>query len=284
MAATTAAEAQREERNETTRRASAPRDALDVRIKNRSIETHETHSKPSSGRLHQRHDRIRWWWRRLFRAIAYQHSDEEVFYHHEKRTAFRGHQEGAREICTGRSEIYVVSILLHTWCTEQISPVSSPNDLQNEMSPAAALAANPMGHVVRPPSRAADSVDSGLLSLVEHEQYNKPRDSPRYNNPNNVVGIENCQIDPSLDRSPSNSPIDALSDLIASLSNGSDKQSPNSTASAWQVLTFRRFLSVCFVCSQHVALVLVVSVRFFWIACAKSLGCLRTCHVTVVCL
>lgn len=108
------------------------------------------------------------------------------------------------------------------------------------MSPAAALAANPMGHIVRPPSRGADSVDSGLLSLVEHEQYNKPRESPRYNNPNNVVGIENClnQIESNLDRSPSNSPIDALSDLIASLSNGSDKQSPNSTASAaWQVLT-----------------------------------------------
>lgn len=93
-----------------------------------------------------------------------------------------------------------------------------------------------MGHIVRPPSRGADSVDSGLLSLVEHEQYNKSRDSPRYNNPNNVVGISN-QIDSNLDRSPSNSPIDALSDLIASLSNGSDKQSPNSTASAWQVLT-----------------------------------------------
>lgn len=97
-----------------------------------------------------------------------------------------------------------------------------------------------MGHIVRPPSRGADSVDSGLLSLVEHEQYNKTRDSPRYNNPNNVVGIiTNChnQIDSS--PSPSNSPIDALSDLIASLSNGSDKQSPNSTASAWQVLTIR---------------------------------------------
>lgn len=116
----------------------------------------------------------------------------------------------------------------------------------NEISPAAALAANPMGHIVRPPSRGADSVDSGLLSLVEHEQYNKTRDSPRYNNPNNVVGIENCHN--QIDRSPSNSPIDALSDLIASLSNGSDKQSPNSTASAWQVLTSFR---LCFICLQH---------------------------------
>lgn len=135
------------------------------------------------------------------------------------------------------------------------------NHLQsNEISPAAALAANPMGHIVRPPSRGADSVDSGLLSLVEHEQYNKSRDSPRYNNPNNVVGIvngHNNQIDTSLDRSPSNSPIDALSDLIASLSNGSDKQSPNSTASAWQVLT--PFFFICFFLFCFVSLNTIIS-------------------------
>lgn len=91
-----------------------------------------------------------------------------------------------------------------------------------------------MGQIVRPPSRGADSVDSGLLSLVEQEQqYNKTRDSPRYNNAN-VVGI-----DSSPNENADKSRIDALSDLIASLSSGSDKSSPNSStsATAWQVLT-----------------------------------------------
>lgn len=104
-----------------------------------------------------------------------------------------------------------------------------------------------MGHVVRPPSRTgADSVDSGLLSLVEHEQYNKSRYNMGNSNPSNVVGITENGNGTSADSSPSDSPIDALGDLIASLSNGSDKQSPNSTASAWQVLTFE-FLVLYFV-------------------------------------
>nr|XP_008194377.1 PREDICTED: tensin isoform X4 [Tribolium castaneum] len=47
---------------------------------------------------------------------------------------------------------------------------------QNSDSPAAILAANPMGQIVRPPSRGAES-DTGLLSLVE-EQY---KHSPRFN-------------------------------------------------------------------------------------------------------
>lgn len=133
-----------------------------------------------------------------------------------------------------------------------------------------------MGHIVRPPSRGADSIDSGLLSLVEHEQYNKSRDSPRYNNPNNVVGIVNChnQIDSSnIDRSPSNSPIDALSDLIASLSNGSDKQSPNSTASAWQVLTSFCFLFY-FIFAKHMSFILN-SMNITLLVASK--WCLQSC-------
>lgn len=92
-----------------------------------------------------------------------------------------------------------------------------------------------MGQIVRPPSRGGDTVDSGLLSLVEQEQFNK---TPRYNQAG-LVGIEN---DSSVDSSPARNdsvPIDALNDLIASLSSGSDKSSnsPNNTTSAWQVLT-----------------------------------------------
>ncbi|XP_063903476.1 tensin-1 isoform X6 [Zophobas morio] len=105
----------------------------------------------------------------------------------------------------------------------------------SDSSPASILAANPMGQIVRPPSRGGDTVDSGLLSLVEQEQYNKH--SPRYNQ-GGLVGIEN---DSSVDSSPADIRndsigIDALSDLIASLSSGSDKSSnsPNNTTSAWQ--------------------------------------------------
>ncbi|RZB38976.1 tensin [Asbolus verrucosus] len=105
----------------------------------------------------------------------------------------------------------------------------------SDSSPASILAANPMGQIVRPPSRGTDAVDSGLLSLVEQEQYNKH--SPRYNQ-GGLVGIEN---DSSVDSSPADIRndsirIDALNDLIASLSSGSDKSSnsPNNTTSAWQ--------------------------------------------------
>lgn len=118
--------------------------------------------------------------------------------------------------------------------------------MQNsDSSPASILAANPLGQIVRPPSRGGDTVDSGLLSLVEQEQYNKH--SPRYNQAG-LVGIEN---DSSVDSSPADMRndsirIDALNDLIASLSSGSDKSSnsPNNTTSAWQVLT--RHIFICF--------------------------------------
>lgn len=116
-------------------------------------------------------------------------------------------------------------------------------------SPASALAANPLGHAVRPPSRGGDSTD-GLLSLVE-QQEQQIKQTVRQNNPP-LVGISNSykenetQINKS---SHGNSHVmtdnsrvdssrhDALADLIASLSNGSDNSndSPNS-ANAWQVL------------------------------------------------
>ncbi|XP_018561064.1 tensin isoform X3 [Anoplophora glabripennis] len=52
----------------------------------------------------------------------------------------------------------------------------------SNQSPASILAANPLGQIIRPPSRGSqDQVDSGLLSLVEQqEQYNKTNSS-RYN-------------------------------------------------------------------------------------------------------
>nr|XP_022919173.1 tensin-like isoform X4 [Onthophagus taurus] len=40
-----------------------------------------------------------------------------------------------------------------------------------ENTPASVLAANPLGHVVRSPSRGADTTDSGLLSLVEQQEH-----------------------------------------------------------------------------------------------------------------
>lgn len=92
-----------------------------------------------------------------------------------------------------------------------------------------------MGQIVRPPSRGSDTTDSGLLSLVGQEY----KTSPRYNQ-SGLVGIDN---ESSVDSSPADIRndsirIDALNDLIASLSSGSDKSSnsPNTT-SAWQVLT-----------------------------------------------
>lgn len=138
--------------------------------------------------------------------------------------------------------------------------------LQNpDSTPASILAANPLGHVVRSPSRDVDTVDSGLLSVVErqqieiqHQQLQQPQHgyskslqqhSPRYNNATNTVGIHHSHrhLDTSqsrsIDHSPSpirdecgNARTDALSDLMANLSNGSDKLN-NSPNSAWQVLT-----------------------------------------------
>jgi hypothetical protein len=95
-----------------------------------------------------------------------------------------------------------------------------------------------MGHIIRSPSRGADQTDNGLLSLVEQEKYNKQ--TLRQTNPS-LVGISNTHKNDSQNNSPiENSPImndnnsrmdrhDALADLIASLSNGSDKSndSPN---------------------------------------------------------
>lgn len=80
-------------------------------------------------------------------------------------------------------------------------------------------------------------MDSGLLSLVEHQQEQQyiKTNSPRYNQ--GMVGIENSDSSPTDSRTESTR-IDALNDLIANLSSGSDKSSnsPNTT-SAWQVLT-----------------------------------------------
>ncbi|KAK9686800.1 Phosphotyrosine-binding domain [Popillia japonica] len=131
-----------------------------------------------------------------------------------------------------------------------------------DSTPASILAANPLGHVVRSPSRDVDTVDSGLLSVVErqqieiqHQQLQQPQHgyskslqqhSPRYNNATNTVGIHHSHrhLDTSqsrsIDHSPSpirdecgNARTDALSDLMANLSNGSDKLN-NSPNSAWQ--------------------------------------------------
>ncbi|CAG9837482.1 unnamed protein product [Diabrotica balteata] len=144
-------------------------------------------------------------------------------------------------------------------------------------SPAQILAANPLGHVVRPPSRSTDQVDSGLLSLAEKQQY-----KTNYSKQQQTVGIESetdssptaeerlprpptdgkpsvdhrSPIDReqpvgqrqlvdrgerSEDRSDGRPPVDgarleALNDLIANLSSGSDKsnESPNNVAPAWQ--------------------------------------------------
>uniref|UniRef100_A0A6P7EYM4 Tensin n=1 Tax=Diabrotica virgifera virgifera TaxID=50390 RepID=A0A6P7EYM4_DIAVI len=161
-------------------------------------------------------------------------------------------------------------------------------------TPAQILAANPLGHVVRPPSRSTDQVDSGLLSLAEKQQYKN------YSKQQQTVGIESetdssptaeerlprpptdgkpsgdhrSSIDReqpvgqrqlvdrvdhrspidrdqpqqlvdrgerSEDRSDGRPPVDgarleALNDLIANLSSGSDKsnESPNNVAPAWQ--------------------------------------------------
>lgn len=89
-------------------------------------------------------------------------------------------------------------------------------------------------------------MDSGLLSLVEQEQLQQHQqyknNNARYNQ--TMVGIDNTETS---DSSPSDirndsTRLDALNDLIANLSSGSDKSSnsPNTT-SAWQVLTL--FLS-----------------------------------------
>lgn len=95
-----------------------------------------------------------------------------------------------------------------------------------------------MGQVVRGAARSrADTVDSGLLSMVEHKEFNK--NSPRYN-----AGLVGIQTDTNVDNSPPNNRndstrIDALNDLIANLSSGSDRSSnsSNNNTAACQVLT-----------------------------------------------
>ncbi|KAF5286790.1 hypothetical protein FQR65_LT02208 [Abscondita terminalis] len=117
---------------------------------------------------------------------------------------------------------------------------------QSSAPPSYVLAENPMGHVIRSPSRGGESVD-GLLSLVEQKQYFKQNSLPS-NSP--LVGISNSYKGTDIQNNKSshgnshimndnshidNSRHDALTDLIASLSHGSDNSndSPNS-ANAWQ--------------------------------------------------
>ncbi|KAF5289010.1 hypothetical protein FQA39_LY03889 [Lamprigera yunnana] len=119
--------------------------------------------------------------------------------------------------------------------------------VQSSPPPSYALATNPMGHAIRPPSREADLTDAGLLSLVEQKQYFKQNSLPS-NSP--LVGISNSYKENEIQINKSshgnshimndnshidNSRHDALADLIASLSHGSDNsnESPNS-ANAWQ--------------------------------------------------
>ncbi|KAK5646403.1 hypothetical protein RI129_004867 [Pyrocoelia pectoralis] len=119
--------------------------------------------------------------------------------------------------------------------------------VQNSTSPSSALAENPMGHAIRSPSRGGPDSTDGLLSLVEQEQYFKQSPHP---STSPLVGISNSYKDTETQINKSshgnscimndNSRVDssrhdALADLIASLSNGSDNSndSPNS-ANAWQ--------------------------------------------------
>ncbi|CAH1104712.1 unnamed protein product [Psylliodes chrysocephalus] len=100
-------------------------------------------------------------------------------------------------------------------------------------TPAQILAANPLGQIVRPPSRGVDQVDnSGLLSLVEKQQYTQHKANYGHQQ-RETVGIEseNIEIRPPVDGAR----LEALNDLIANLSSGSDKSnSPNNSAPAWQ--------------------------------------------------
>lgn len=88
---------------------------------------------------------------------------------------------------------------------------------QSSSESAATLAANPMGHIVRSPSRGNDTVDSGLLSVVEQQN------QARMGTGNSLVGTEANQND-------------ALAELIASLATGdekSDGSESTNTSSAW---------------------------------------------------
>lgn len=109
---------------------------------------------------------------------------------------------------------------------------------------------------MRPPSRGADSVDSGLLSLVEQEQQysTKSRDSPRYNIPD-AVGIpsvnecddEKAQINETLGDGDKTK-LDLLVEELSKLNSSLGLKYPVSSAFARQVLTF--FLNCVFVLSS----------------------------------
>lgn len=125
-----------------------------------------------------------------------------------------------------------------TWININICKYTTQNITFQNQDPVAVLAANPHGQVVRPPSRGAgqDQVDSGLLSLVEQKvQYSNSTEPSRYNQ--GTVGIENgSNGDSSL--KDQNSRLDALDDLIANLSSGSEHSSNSPNHTAWpQVLT-----------------------------------------------
>ncbi|XP_066256870.1 tensin-1 isoform X7 [Euwallacea similis] len=104
--------------------------------------------------------------------------------------------------------------------------------LSQNQDPVAALAANPHGQIVRPPSRntGQEQTDSGLLSLVEQKsQYQQ-----QYSEPSRfqvTVGILNGTNREASQKDENCRP-DALDDLIANLSSGSEhsSNSPNNTA------------------------------------------------------
>lgn len=94
-------------------------------------------------------------------------------------------------------------------------------------------------------------MDSGLLSLVEQEQLQQQQQQYKHNNARYNQGLVGIDKTENSDSSPTDlrndsTRLDALKDLIANLSSGSDKSSnsPNTT-SAWQVLTlFSSFISL----------------------------------------
>ncbi|XP_017780364.1 PREDICTED: tensin, partial [Nicrophorus vespilloides] len=99
----------------------------------------------------------------------------------------------------------------------------------HEYQKSSSEAPNPLGQVIRSPSRGPDAVDAGLLSLVDQENKH------RRHNTSNSVGIEDTLLREKLSRSKDDRN-DALSDLMANLSHGSDKSnnSSSNSSSAWQ--------------------------------------------------
>lgn len=102
------------------------------------------------------------------------------------------------------------------------------------MSPVTVLAANPLGQIVRQESTEQDLIDSsGLLSLVEpnndYHHHHQQQHQQQYNNSSTMVGIKDANKHVVNNNASSNNNKiiktrnDALNDLIANLSNGSDK-------------------------------------------------------------